>query len=112
MAKRSESESPELKAFEDTPVEVKASPKAQKTFQLKVENSMNKVEQVSSRSLPPRLVALATQFGQDAISNQAYKIGDTAVLWVASQKKIYFGADAQEASGDTMMQAAITAGIA
>ena len=112
MAKRSESESPELKAFEDTPVEVKASPKAQKTFQLKVENSMNKVEQVSSRSLPPRLVALAAQFGQDAISNQAYKIGDTAVLWVASQKKIYFGADAQEASGDTMMQAAITAGIA
>ena len=101
MAKQSELELPKQEVSETVTVTL---PKAEKP--------MAQIEQVSSRSLPSKLIAIATELGKNLVSNQAYKVNGTYVLWVGSEKKIYYGPDAVEGSGDTLLQASQAAGIA
>jgi hypothetical protein len=66
---------------------------------------------VSSRSLNDRLQLIVKKFQTDLVSNQAYLVNGTQVVWVGPEKKIFFGAEGTEASGATMEAAAKAAGI-
>lgn len=112
MAKQSESESQELKALKETPVVLSTPSFTPKATKQKTEQPMLKVSQISSRSLPASLVAVSEKLQQDLVSNQAYIVNGVFVLWAGPLKKIFYGPDALEASGDTMVQAVTAAKIA
>lgn len=89
----------------------KQSASASQPLKASVEEKEMKITPISSRSLSEKLLRNVQKLQSEGVSNQAYSVNGTQVVWIGPMKKILFGADATEAAGETLNDAIVAAGL-